>query len=79
MSNDVSSDSTRQFVRNATAAALQIGVLGVILIWCFDIIEPFITITIWALILAIAIYPLYLKCLSAMGGRVGWSVYCAEL
>jgi predicted PurR-regulated permease PerM len=70
MSNDVSSDSSRQFIRNATAAALQIGALGLMLFWCFDIVKPFITLTLWALILAIAIHPFYLKCLHAMGGRV---------
>jgi predicted PurR-regulated permease PerM len=70
MSNDVSSDSSRHFIRNATAAALQIGALGLMLFWCFDIVKPFITLTLWALILAIAIHPFYLKCLNTMGGRV---------
>ena len=70
MSNDASSDSTGQFVRNATAAALHIGVLAVIIVWCFDFVRPFISIFVWALILAIAIFPLYQKCLKAMGGRV---------
>jgi predicted PurR-regulated permease PerM len=70
MSNDVSSDSSRQFIHNATAAALQISALGLMLLWCFDIVKPFITLTLWALILAIAIHPFYLKCLNAMGGRV---------
>jgi predicted PurR-regulated permease PerM len=70
MSNDASSDSTGQFVRNATAAALQIAALAVLIAWCFNIVKPFVTVMIWALILAIALYPLYLWCLNAMGGRV---------
>jgi predicted PurR-regulated permease PerM len=70
MSNDASSDLTGQFLRNTTAATLHIGALVAMVVWCFDIVRPFISIIVWAVILAIALFPLYRKCLKAMGGRV---------
>jgi predicted PurR-regulated permease PerM len=70
MSNVASSDSTEQFIQKAIAAALRIAVLAGLMVWCFDIVRPFITLIMWALILAIAIHPGYQRCLHAMGGRV---------
>ncbi len=39
--------------------AIRLGVLSLLLMWCFDILKPFILILIWALVIAIAIYPIY--------------------
>ena len=38
---------------------IKIGLLALLIIYCFMIIQPFIVIIIWALIIAIALYPLY--------------------
>ena len=38
---------------------IRIGVLLLLLFWCFDILKPFILILIWAVVIAIAIYPLH--------------------
>ena len=38
---------------------IRIGVLMLLLFWCFDILKPFILILIWAVVIAIAIYPLH--------------------
>jgi predicted PurR-regulated permease PerM len=70
MSNVASSDSTEQFVHKAISAAVRIGVLAVLIVWCFDIVRPFVALVAWAMILAIAIFPVYQRCLNAMGGRV---------
>ena len=37
--------------------------------WCFRIIQPFIEPVMWGVIIAVAIYPLFLKLKAAMGGR----------
>ena len=48
-----------QFIRNALEAAIRIGILLVLILWCFDIVRPFITIVLWGVIIAIAISPVF--------------------
>jgi predicted PurR-regulated permease PerM len=38
---------------------IRLGVLSLLLMWCFDILKPFILILIWAVVIAIAIFPLH--------------------
>jgi predicted PurR-regulated permease PerM len=51
------------------ASFLQIGALLVLLIWCFNIIRPFFGIVVWAIIIAVAIYPLHVSLTQKLGGR----------
>ena len=60
-----------QFIRNALEAAIRIGILLVLILWCFDIVRPFITIVLWGVIIAIAISPGYEKLADRMGNRRG--------
>lgn len=53
------------FNRRVIDIAIKLSLMTIILLWCFAIISPFILITIWAAILAVALYPLHKK-LSAM-------------
>jgi predicted PurR-regulated permease PerM len=41
--------------------AIQLLVLGLLLTWCFKILAPFISLVIWGVVLAIALYPLQQK------------------
>lgn len=50
-------------------SALQLLALALLLIWCYKIIQPFITIMIWSSILAIALFPLQLSLTSKLKGR----------
>ena len=36
---------------------IRLGVLSLILMWCLDILKPFILILVWAIVIAVAIYP----------------------
>lgn len=38
---------------------IRLGVLSLLMMWCFDILKPFILILIWAVVIAIAIFPLH--------------------
>jgi predicted PurR-regulated permease PerM len=60
-----------QFIRNALEAAIRIGILLVLILWCFDIVKPFITIVLWGVIIAIAISPGYESLQVRMGERRG--------
>ena len=67
-----SADSSKvdpRFLANAMASFLQIGALLVLLFWCFNIIRPFIGIVVWAVIIAVAVYPLHMSLAEKLGGR----------
>ena len=38
---------------------IRLGVLALLIMWCFDILRPFVLILIWAVVIAIAIYPIH--------------------
>lgn len=57
------------FLANAMASFLQIGALLVLLFWCFNIVRPFIGIVVWAVIIAVAVYPLHVALAARLGGR----------
>jgi predicted PurR-regulated permease PerM len=60
-----------RFVNRAVEAALRIGVLVVLVAWCFDIIRPFVTAVAWAAIIATAVFPLYQRLELGLGRRRG--------
>ena len=67
-----SADSTQvdqKFLSNAMASFLQIGALLILIIWCFNIVRPFVSIVAWAAIIAIAVYPLHQSLTARLGGR----------
>jgi len=64
-----SAATDRSFQKNAMASFVQIGALLLLLILCFKIISPFITVVVWAMIIAVALYPAHLALASKLGGR----------
>jgi predicted PurR-regulated permease PerM len=67
-----SADSSRvdqKFLANTMASFLQIGALLVLLWMCFSILRPFLSIVVWAVIIAVAVYPLHLSLTGRLGGR----------
>jgi len=65
--NNVAAD--KSFQKNAMASFTQIGALMLLLILCFRIISPFVTIVAWAMIIAVAIYPAHVMLAGKLGGR----------
>ena len=59
----------KSFQKNAMASFTQIGALVLLLILCFQIISPFVTIVAWAMIIAVAIYPAHQMLTGKLGGR----------
>lgn len=49
--------------------AIRLGVLAIVLIWCFQILQPFLIPLVWGIIIAVAIHPLYLMLANLLGGR----------
>jgi len=48
---------------------IKIVVLSAILIWSFNIIKPFILLMVWAIIVAVALYPIYQKIIGIFKGK----------
>jgi predicted PurR-regulated permease PerM len=57
------------FVRNAINSSLRIGVLLLLIVYCLYIVGPFINLTLWAIIIAVALYPVHQKFSAILGDR----------
>ena len=57
------------FTKNAIEAAIQIAILGVMVILTFKLIKPFMIPVIWGTILAVAMEPLIARIAGRLGGR----------
>jgi len=60
-----------EFTQQALEATIKIGVVALLLIWCFEIVKPFIIPMLWGIIIAVAIFPIYRKLRSLVGERAG--------
>jgi predicted PurR-regulated permease PerM len=57
------------FQRRVIEASIRIGLLFLLVIWSFNIVRPFILLVLWGAIIAVAVYPLFEKLQSKLGGR----------
>ena len=64
-----SSQVDQRFLANAMASFIQIGAVVALIIWCFNIVAPFLNIIIWGLIISVALYPLHVGLTARVGGR----------
>jgi predicted PurR-regulated permease PerM len=48
--------------------AIKLGVIFILVFWCFRIVEPFVLLMCWGIIVAIALHPIFLKLRSILGG-----------
>jgi predicted PurR-regulated permease PerM len=69
MSNTSRSEEDRIFQARVLEAAIRIGLLTLLVLWCFNIVKPFIMPVLWGAIMAVAIYPLFVTAYTALGGR----------
>jgi predicted PurR-regulated permease PerM len=58
-----------KFLKLSVEAALRIGLLALIILWALRILSPFLEIVAWAVILAVAIHPMYVGLARRLGGR----------
>ena len=57
------------FMAKALEATIHVGLVVLLLFWCFKIGQPFLGIIVWGIIIAIAVQPGYKWLKSALGGR----------
>jgi predicted PurR-regulated permease PerM len=69
MTNDYSSVSTEDFMRKAVESAIKIGLIFLLVSWCFQIASPFINPLAWGIIIAVALYPVHQSLSAILGDR----------
>lgn len=69
MSDLLKSIDDKGYQSRALEVAIRIGLLGLLVLWCFYIVKPFILPVLWGSIFAVALYPSFLKLQSLLGGR----------
>jgi len=69
MNSSYHPSSDKSLVAGALEVTIRVGVVVLLLFWCFRIAQPFIQIFFWGIIIAIAIFPGYRWLGSALGGR----------
>ena len=48
---------------------IRLSMLVILLVWCFQLLQPFILPFLWAVIIAVAIHPLYVSLVKLLQGR----------
>ena len=67
--DDHEAAAREQLTATWTDLAIRLVVLGLLLYLAFTLIRPFITIAVWAVVLAVALYPTYERIKRLVGGR----------
>lgn len=70
------SQSTRDLINqqlesNIINLLVKVGILFSLFYWCFNIIKPFIVIVLWAIVIAVSLYPLYSIILTKLNNKKG--------
>ena len=60
---------SRLFTKNVIEAAIRLLLIGLLIYWCLNIIDPFILPVVWGAIIAVAVFPMYKKLENALGGK----------
>jgi predicted PurR-regulated permease PerM len=69
MNNSMDNSDDQAFQKNMMASFVQIATLVILVSFCVIIISPFAGLAIWGIVVAVAIYPLFLKVCARLGDR----------
>lgn len=65
--------SRNPLAENFTEAAIRLGLIALLAVMCVRVFAPFANLMLWALILAVALYPLHQRIARWFGGRQKWA------
>ena len=69
MTNTNQTSDDKVFMSRMLEAAIRIGIVVLLVTWCFLIIQAFIAPVLWGIVIAVGIYPFYQKVAVALGNR----------
>ena len=61
MNDSVDSEDDKRFRTRTVETVIRIGVLAALVLYCFQIVKPFIIPVVWGIIIAVASYPGFLR------------------
>ena len=67
--SEKSSSKEQNQIRNAVEITLRLGLLFLLLYWCYGIIKPFMDFFVWSIIFAVVLYPAFKWLTSKLHGR----------
>ena len=74
MKADLSDPATeKRLARLLLDVLIRAGLVLALVMLCYRIFSPFLVLMVWALVLAITLYPLHQALAARMGGRQGWA------
>ncbi|HSW25890.1 MAG TPA: AI-2E family transporter, partial [Burkholderiaceae bacterium] len=74
MNNDPSDPAyAKRVERLLLDVLIRAGLILALVMLCYRVFAPFLVLMVWALILAITLYPLHRLLAARMGGRPGWA------
>lgn len=71
MSNQQENTFNEQVEKSVINLTIKLGILLLLFYWCFSILQPFLVPVVWAVVIAVSMYPLYLMMLAKLHGRKG--------
>lgn len=71
MNTPIASANDKETFNRILETVIRIGVVAVLVVWCFQIVRPFVIPVVWGIIIAVAVFPGYLKLETSLGGRKG--------
>jgi len=71
MSNSSEALPNSKIIKAFTDTMIRIGIVAFLVVLCVQVFAPFSGLMLWALILAIALYPMHLKLSGKLGGKPG--------
>lgn len=66
-------ESERRLKTAMLDVLIQAGLIATMVVLCYQVFSPFLHLTVWAIILAVALYPLHQTIAARLGGRQGLS------
>ena len=69
MNDSKVSTGNHDHMERALDIALRLAFVAIVVVSCFRIITPFFMPVVWGVIIAVAIYPIFLKLKAVLGGR----------
>ncbi len=62
-------ENNESFYNRSINTTLRIGFIVLLLVWSFQIIKPFIMPVLWGIIIAVAVYPMFIKLSNVLGNK----------
>ena len=69
MNTTVPAIKYRAFLNRTVEATVRIGLIAILVLYCFQIVRPFLIPVVWGVIIAVAVHPNYLWLQRAVGER----------